>query len=69
MQVQGRRYNKTVENLRPKILPETKQSLVSENTFSTNSYKHQFKYSFSQTYIRPFYKEKMVELKILISTS
>ena len=46
IQVQGRRYYKTVENLRAKILLRTEQSLVSENTLSTNSCKHQYKYLF-----------------------
>ena len=61
MQVQGRRYYKTVENLRAKILLRTEQSLVSENTLSTNSCKHQFKYSFSEPFkitLRRIYQDK-----------
>ena len=48
MQVQGRRYSKPLKIYEQKYYPKTEQSLVSENTLSTNRCKHQYKYLFSE---------------------
>ena len=50
IQVQGRRYSKPLKTYKKKITKKTEQSLVSENTLSTNPCKHQYKYPFSEPF-------------------
>ena len=50
IQVQGRRYSKPLKTYEKNIIQKTEQSLVSENTLSTNPCKHQYKYPFSEPF-------------------
>ena len=50
IQVQGRRYSKPLKTYEKKYYKKTEQSLVSENTLSTNPCKHQYKYPFSEPF-------------------
>ena len=50
IQVQGRRYSKPLKTYEKNITKKIEQSLVSENTLSTNPCKHQYKYPFSEPF-------------------
>ena len=50
IQVQGRRYSKPLKTYEKNITQKIEQSLVSENTLSTNPCKHQYKYPFSEPF-------------------
>ena len=50
IQVQGRRYSKPLKTYEKNITQKTEQSLVSEDTLSTNPCKHQSKYHFSEPF-------------------
>ena len=50
IQVQGRRYSKPLKTYEKNITKKTEQSLVSDNTLTTNPCKHQYKYPFSEPF-------------------
>lgn len=50
IQVQGRWYSKPLKTYEKNITQKIEQSLVSENTVSTNPWKHQYKYPFSESF-------------------
>ena len=57
IQVQGRRYSKPLKTYEKNITQKTEQSLVSENTLSTNRCKTSVQVLFVQNHSKLLYKK------------